>query len=79
MTTKGITYTEEFKKIFIAENVNDKLPRQIFEECRFDIDILGIHGVHSSGNICKLLHKEDGIVGLSDARNLNSGRPLTKD
>ena len=31
VSTKGITYTDEFKRIFISECVNGKLPRQIFE------------------------------------------------
>lgn len=79
MTTKGITYTEEFKKIFITENANDKLPRQIFEECKFDIDILGMHRVHYAGKRWRKLYKEDGIVSLSDAIKLNSGRPRTKE
>jgi transposase len=32
VSSKGITYTDEFKRIFIAENENGKLPRQFFEE-----------------------------------------------
>lgn len=79
ITIKGITYTEEFKKIFITENINGKLPRQIFEECGFDIDILGIHRIHSAGKRWRKSYKEDGIIGLSDTRKLNSGRPRTKD
>ncbi|WP_319005584.1 HTH domain-containing protein, partial [Metabacillus litoralis] len=47
--SKGITYNEEFKHIFIAENEKGKLPREIFEECGFDIDIIGMHRVRSSG------------------------------
>ena len=35
VTSKGITYTDEFKRIFIDENGNGKLPRIIFEECGF--------------------------------------------
>ncbi|WP_341472433.1 HTH domain-containing protein, partial [Clostridium rectalis] len=49
VTSKGITYTDEFKKNFITENKTGKLPRQIFEECCFDIEILGIKRVSSSG------------------------------
>ncbi|MBD3107569.1 IS3 family transposase, partial [Bacillus sp. AGMB 02131] len=36
--SKGITYTEEFKLLFIAENDKGKFPRQIFEECGFDVE-----------------------------------------
>ncbi|OLS33761.1 HTH domain-containing protein, partial [Bacillus sp. MRMR6] len=45
VSPKGVTYTDEFKNIFISENEKGKLPRQIFEECGFDIvdiDVLGI-------------------------------------
>lgn len=38
---KGITYTDEFKRLFIAENEKGKFPRDIFAECAFDIDIIG--------------------------------------
>lgn len=79
ITIKGITYTEEFKKIFISENINGKLPRQIFEECGFDVDILGMHRIHSASKRWRKSYKEDGIIGLSDTRKLNSGRPRTKD
>ena len=79
VTSKGITYTDEFRKIFIYENSSGKLPRQIFEECGFDIDILGIQRVHSAGKRLRNSYKKDGVLGLSDTRNLNSGRPRTKD
>lgn len=42
VSSKGITYTNEFKQIFIAENIKGKLPRKIFEECGFDIEIRNI-------------------------------------
>ncbi|MGM7723610.1 HTH domain-containing protein, partial [Metabacillus sp. Hm71] len=32
VSSKGITYTDEFKRIFIDENEKGKLPRDIFEE-----------------------------------------------
>lgn len=79
ITIKGITYTEEFKKIFICENINGKLPRQIFEEYGFDVDILGMNRIHSAGKRWRKSYKEDGLIGLSDTRKLNSGRPRTKD
>ncbi|HWK24265.1 MAG TPA: HTH domain-containing protein, partial [Ureibacillus sp.] len=31
VSEKAITYTDEFKRHFIAENENGKLPREIFE------------------------------------------------
>ncbi len=48
VSVKGITYTDEFKLIFIEENKKGKLPRNIFEECGFDIDVIGMKRVTSS-------------------------------
>jgi transposase len=31
--SKGITYTDAFKQLFISANLKGKLPREIFEEC----------------------------------------------
>ena len=39
VSMKGITYTDEFKGIVIAENKKGKFPREIFEECGLDINI----------------------------------------
>jgi transposase len=50
VSAKGITYTDEFKRIFIDENEKGKLPRDIFTAYGFVIDILGMDRVRSSGN-----------------------------
>ncbi|EOP63603.1 hypothetical protein IIQ_03810 [Bacillus cereus VD118] len=50
VSQKGITYTDEFKRIFIEENEKGKLPRNIFEECGFDIDMIGMKRIMSSGS-----------------------------
>ncbi|MGD6942709.1 HTH domain-containing protein, partial [Cytobacillus gottheilii] len=39
---KGITYTDEFKRLFIAEKESGKFSRQIFEEAGFDTNIIGM-------------------------------------
>jgi transposase len=79
VSAKGITYTDEFKRIFISENEKGKLPRVIFEECGFNIDILGMKRVESSGKRWRAAYREDGILGLQDTRIENSGRPREKD
>ena len=79
VTSKGITYEEEFKQIFISENTKGKLPRQIFTECGFDINILGSERVKSLAKRWRNSCKEYEILGLSDSRKINSGRPSTKD
>ena len=77
VSTKAITYTDEFKRIFIAESVNGKLPRQIFEENGFDVDIIGIVRVNRAAYRWRVSYKESGVLGLRDTRRENSGR-LTK-
>ena len=37
VSNKAITYTDEFKSIFIAEYEKGKFPREIFEEFGFEI------------------------------------------
>ena len=41
VSIKGITYTDEYKRIFIAENEKGKSIKEIFKEYGFDIDVLG--------------------------------------
>ena len=79
VTSKGITYTEEFKNIFIYEHSKGKLSSQIFQEYGFNVDTLGIHRIYSASKRWRKSFKNEGVLGLSDARNLNSGRPRTRD
>ena len=79
VSTKGITYTDEFRNIFIIEYDKGKLPRRIFNECGFDINILGIERVNSAAKRWRKAYKENGVIGLSDTRKSNSGRPSTKE
>lgn len=79
ISDKAITYTDEFKNIFITENELGKFPREIFEECGFDIDILGMKRVESSGKRWRAAYRNEGVLGLQDTRKDNSGRPKEKD
>ncbi|QWH16994.1 IS3 family transposase [Bacillus mycoides] len=79
ISEKGITYTDQFKQIFIEENEKGKPPRIIFEECGFDIDVIGIQRVVSSGNRWRTSYKENGVFGLRDTRKENSGRKLERE
>lgn len=79
VSSKGITYTDEFKRIFIAENENGKLPRQIFEENGFDIEVIGIVRVHRAASRWRTAYNKSGILGLRDTRKDNSGRPTQKE
>lgn len=78
ITIKGITYTDEFKSIFIVENEKGRFPREIFEECGFDIDVLGIKRIKSAGNRWRSSYRKNGVCGLIDTRKSNSGRPSEK-
>jgi len=79
ISNKAITYTDEFKRIFIAQYNNGKFPREIFEECGFDVDILGINRVDSCRRRWKKSYKENGAIGLVDTRKGHSGRPRIKE
>ncbi|MEG9334648.1 HTH domain-containing protein, partial [Bacillus cereus] len=76
VSQKGITYTEEFKHIFIEENEKGKLPRNIFDECGFDIDMIGMKRVMSSGSRWRAAYRKNGVLGLRDTRIENAGRTL---
>lgn len=79
VSPKGITYTEDFKRIFITENEKGKSPRQIFEENGFEIEIIGMARVKSSGKRWRAAYRDNGVVGLRDTRKGNSGRPSDKE
>lgn len=79
VSEKGITYTDEFKNVFITENEKGKLPREIFEECGFDIDILGITRIKASAGRWRTSYRKNGVSGLTDTRKLNPGRTSEKE
>jgi len=79
ISKKGITYTDEFKNIFIIENEQGKFPRKIFAECGFDISILGMNRIKSAADRWRASYHRDGVVGLTDTRKSNTGRPSDKE
>lgn len=79
VSSKGITYTDEFKRHFMTENEKGKFPRQIFEECGFDIDVIGMKRVESSGKRWRAAYRENGVLGLRDTRSEHSGRSSERD
>lgn len=79
VSDKSITYTDEFKRQFIAENEKGRLPREIFEEAGLDADLIGVKRIRSSGKRWRAAHRKNGIEGLQDTRKTNSGRPLERD
>ena len=79
VSNKAITYSLEFKKMFIEEYKKGKLSRLIFEEAGFDIDILGVKRVETAGSRWRKAYNKDGEVGLYDSRDIASGRPLERE
>ncbi len=79
VSSKSISYTDEFKQLFVSENENGKLPRLIFEEHGFDIDIIGIERIKSSGKRWRRAYRKEGILGLIDMRKEKSGKFSDKE
>ena len=77
VSEKAITYTEEFKEIFLLEYQNGKLPSQILIDMGFNIKVLGQRRIDNILQTCKkqVLRPE----GFKDTRATSSGRPRTKD
>ena len=79
VSEKAITYTDEFKRHFIAESEKGKLPRAIFEEAGLDVELIGLERVSSSAKRWRAAYRKAGIDGLQDTRKTNSGRPLERE
>jgi hypothetical protein len=79
VSIKGITYTDEYKRIFIAENEKGKSIKEIFEEHGFDIDVLGKVRIRSAAGRWRTAYRKKGIIGLNDTRKLMCGRSSEKD
>lgn len=79
VSSKGITYTNEFKELFVAQNKQGKTPREIFKECGFDEEIIGIKRIQSSGDRWRNSYRKNGVLGLRDTRTGNSGRPSERE
>lgn len=78
VSNKSITYTFEFKIEFIAKHKAGKLPRIIFEEAGFDVEVLGEKRIQTASNRWRKAFKKNGELGLKDSRKTSSGRPLTR-
>ncbi len=75
----SITYDYKFKILFINESIAGKLPRHIFEENGFDINIIGYDRIRKSAYRWRAAYKKDGIIGLEDTRKTTSGRPRSTE
>lgn len=79
VSERGITYTDEFKTLFIAERNNGRLPVQIFQDAGFDVNVLGNDRIWSASKRWRNAYKESGELGLRDTRKFSSGRPIKRE
>lgn len=83
VSEKSITYTDEFKRVFIESYLIGEKPKDIFLKSGFDIDVIGVKRYEQSAARWIKAYKKDGIIALRDTRTENSGRlsskPLSKD
>lgn len=79
VTDKAITYTDEFKIIFIAARSNGKLPICIFEDAGFDVEVIGKHRIWCASKRWRNSYNKSGELGLRDSRKLNNGRPRKRE
>lgn len=77
VSEKAITYSEEFKNIFISEYENGLSSRMIFEKYGFSFKILGKRRIDSCSKRWRKQTKRE--EGLSDTRKGHSGRPLERN
>ena len=79
VSEKSITYTEEFKEIFILEYNSGKLPSHILIEMGFDPKILGQKRVDTI--VQRTKQQSLRLEGFKDTRtnNPNSGRPISRN
>lgn len=79
VSAKGITYSDEFKQLLINQYEKGKFPREIFEECGFDIEMIGMDRVRNAARRWRVAFRKDGVLGLRDTRTGNSGRPRERE
>ncbi|EJO5349518.1 hypothetical protein NRP93_003697 [Clostridium botulinum] len=79
VTNKAITYTDEFKILFIVERSKGKLPINIFQNAGFDTEVIGNNRIWCASKRWSNSYNESGELGLRDSRKLNSGRPLKRE
>lgn len=79
VTLNGIIYTDEFKHHCIQEIEKGKTSTEIFHNAGFDLSYVGTKRAHNALDRWKRAFNANGVMGLRDTRNINSGRPSTKE
>ena len=83
VSEKAITYSDDFKRLFIEDYLKGKSPKEIFSEAGFNTELLGQKRYEQAAYRWLKAYKSDGIIGLRDTRKETSGRhritELSKD
>lgn len=79
VSSKSITYTDEFKSYVIAEIAKGISSKEIFVSAGFDVEIVGEDRINNAVRRWKRAYREKGVMGLRDNRKSNSGRPLERE
>lgn len=79
VSPKGITYTDEFKELFIAQKEKGKFPSEIFRDCGLNPEVVGKARIDSASKRWRNAYRKSGVMGLRDTRLENSGRPRERE
>lgn len=74
---KSITYTEEFKELFMTKYRQGIPPSEILKDLQFDVSALGESRISNLTDCIKKQSKR--VDGFEDTRKTNAGIPSTKD
>lgn len=77
ISEKKITYTDDFKEVFLLEYNSGKLPSQIVVDMGFDCNVLGRKRI--DGIVQRIKKQSVRPEGFKDTRIGNSGKPITRD
>ena len=77
VSEKAITYTEEFKEVFMIEYNSGKLPSQILTEMGFNYKVLGRRRIDNI--VQRTKNQSLRPEGFKDTRSTESGRPLERE
>lgn len=77
VSSSSITYTQEFKELFIFKHSEGELPHQIFKDAGFDPLVLKQRRINNASYHWR--QKVKNGESLKDSRLGNSGRPRLKE
>ena len=77
VTSKYITYTEEFRELFLIEYQKGKTAKSIFEKFGFDVNMLGPKRYNNAVDRFRKMEKRP--ERFADTRITSSGRPRKRE